>query len=119
MTQLDEASALQISQERAENYVESIFMHTGEAIETFINYFEIDFEHGVMSPKANIKPGEIEALSNGKLFSALLNTTNSDIRRICASEMRWRVYQLAQQHGVISEMVEKVANDIYNSDDFE
>ncbi len=112
----DEASLRQACQERAENYVESIFMHTGEAIETFINYFELDFEHGVMSPKANIKQGEIEALSNGKLFSALLNTTNPDIRRICASQLRVRIRQLAQQHGVIDKMVEKVANDIYNSD---
>lgn len=116
MTHLDEASQRQVSQERAENYVESIFMHTGEAVETFINYFELDFEHGVMSPKVKLTAEEIEALSNGKLFLALLNTTNPDILKICVAEMRVRLHQLAHQHGVIDEMVEKTANDIYNSD---
>jgi len=117
----DEASLRQACQERAENYVDSIFMHTGEAIETFINYFDLDVEHGVMLPSiyemeisADGFDCELERVSNGRLFSLLLSAY--DYRREIIQELRRRIYQLAQQHGVIDEMVEKVANDIYNSD---
>jgi hypothetical protein len=124
MKHLDEASQRQASQEHAENYVESIFMHTGEAVETFINYFELDFEHGVMSPiiikmekSVDGFDCELERVSNGQLLSLLLSAYK--YRENIVQELRRRVYQLAQQHGVIDEMVEEVANDIYNSDDFE
>jgi hypothetical protein len=123
MKHLDEASQRQISQERAENYVESIFMHTGEAIETFVNYFELDFEHGVISPtRGQLMSTDdvIPKLSNGELLSVLLSHEFSQVPDYalteCTQELRRRVYQLAQQHGVIDKMVEKVANDIYNSD---
>lgn len=118
MTHLDESSQRQISQERAENYVESIFMHTGEAVETFENYFQMEVKSGIISPDLTSPLGleaRLEQISNGELISLLLSEFR--YRKEIVSELQRRVYQLAQQHGVIDEMVEKTANDIYNSDD--